>query len=368
MESATDLLQEKAKIRDDEILQIQASYNTQIDILKSKLDGMNAEERANAEKQIADLEADRDRKVQEWQGLYEDFMDIIKENNPKMLNEINKFNGELLTESDKASQEMLADMQERYDNLDLISKSGMYYVYDSVAKENKNIVVNYDETTGEIVGIYDTTSNLVGGYTADMAQAARDMANDSNLAFSFLQGSLDMVVITAADGSEQVVDSCGNVVGALEDVETAADGTRTAVVNVNGTPVNVKVDKDGTITALDAIDDKIDYVSRDRTIRLTLEAVMSGAQAAVDAVNKAAKSHNYNGIDNVPYDGYQAVLHKGERVLTAEENRAYSSSTDFDYAKMEQCMRSAVRELTLSVGAREFGRIVDNRLRERGLL
>lgn len=37
------------------------------------------------------------------------------------------------------------------------------------------------------------------------------------------------------------------------------------------------------------------------------------------------KSH-YHGLANVPYDGYNARLHKGERVLTAQENKEFSSN------------------------------------------
>lgn len=36
-------------------------------------------------------------------------------------------------------------------------------------------------------------------------------------------------------------------------------------------------------------------------------------------------SPNANGISYVPYDGYYSVLHEGERVLTAEENKAYNN-------------------------------------------
>ena len=40
---------------------------------------------------------------------------------------------------------------------------------------------------------------------------------------------------------------------------------------------------------------------------------------------------NANGLPFVPYDGYLSLLHRGERVLTASENRhyTYNSNTYF---------------------------------------
>lgn len=47
----------------------------------------------------------------------------------------------------------------------------------------------------------------------------------------------------------------------------------------------------------------------------------SGATPAPTPSPQSANNHAY-GIGYVPYDGYQAILHQGERVLTASENRS----------------------------------------------
>jgi hypothetical protein len=44
----------------------------------------------------------------------------------------------------------------------------------------------------------------------------------------------------------------------------------------------------------------------------------------VNASGGGSTYSNANGISYVPYDGYYSVLHEGERVLTAEENKAYN--------------------------------------------
>ena len=163
--SASDLMQEKAKARDDEIVQIQASYDTQIEMLKSKAAECTGAEREEMEKQIANLESDKQKKIDKQNELYDEYMNIIKEKNPELLDVINKFNGTILTNEDKACQERLYNMMNHYDGLNQITESGCYQIYNKEAGMWQNMRVTVDENTGAIVGIYNESTAECGGYT-----------------------------------------------------------------------------------------------------------------------------------------------------------------------------------------------------------
>lgn len=358
-DQASELLKKKAKERDEEIKLIKEKYDDGISQLKLYMETADETEKQMYQKQIDNLEASKEKAIQTEQDKYEKYYNMALDSNENLEGVINKYNGKILTNQEIENKKILDEMKVAYDGIGSITKSGCYYMYNTVAGRYEQVAIKVDEKTGDIVAMHSNLSYKTGSAWKEIGESAEKMAQKEDAAFQLVAGSH----IKYDETSNMVIDSATGIKYALEEVTEATDGTREGILNINGTPYNITVNKDGTIAALEEIEAKASIVGSPRVIEFVPQYLSAGDRIGL----QLGKSH-YNGLDNVPYDGYQAVLHKGERVLTAEENQAYERNAEIDYRKMEQCMRSAVRELSLKVGERQIGRVIDQRLRERGIL
>ncbi|MCM0627451.1 phage tail tape measure protein [Lysinibacillus sp. OL1_EC] len=86
-------------------------------------------------------------------------------------------------------------------------------------------------------------------------------------------------------------------------------------------------------TAKDHVKDFIGFISNVKLPSWISNGISAGVNFVGNLIGagegkKGGKKSHYSGLDSVPYDGYSARLHKGERVLTARENKDYSEGNN----------------------------------------
>lgn len=94
------------------------------------------------------------------------------------------------------------------------------------------------------------------------------------------------------------------------------------------------------------VEDKVDWIIDKVQFWKSKAEEADEARSRAEDDDDVDGSHR-NGLDYVPYDGYRAELHKGERVLTAEENKNYGSSGNIYnfYSPKALSAKEAAREM-----------------------
>lgn len=279
LEDASKLMVEKAKLRDDEYVKIKSSYDTKITMLKESLKQANDIERTAIQEQIDSLTSERDSKLKINDDLYNGYLKTIGEKSPQIVEEINKYNGEILEGEDHKSQEMLAKLQSQYENMNMITESGNYLMLNKNTGALDALSVTVDEKTGDITGIYEDFNHNVGGYTSDISDKVKKMGEEHKLSASKVKEALNDMSKSSIDSAGNILNANGEIVWSLKDVKNNADGTREGVLNLNGTPIKIQSDASGAIRNLDEIRNKVNEIPGTKQITITtvLKSVAKGA-------------------------------------------------------------------------------------------
>lgn len=341
-------------ITDQIVADTSSKFNTMSDSITAKLDegyqqdlealqlyfdsnsSMTAEQQAQM---LADLQSNHDAEVANVQG-YRDQIIQIQQN---------------------ASNEGRQMTAEEYEAISMLSQ------------QMRDVAVQkMSETEQECTVIRQRLKDADGQITAEMASEAIKNANNArDQEVAAADEKYNQIVtaagrlreagsITQEQYTQMVTDAASSKASQIIIANEAADGVRQEIAN--GTPkimsqVNAQTGEiasrwDSTVGNVKGTWDGFTLQEKTATVGLDDSGARSGWDTFVDWWNGlswpsmnavigmggsfSGGSPNYNGIDYVPYDGYRAILHKGESVKTAEETTAMRQSTGGDGSKIEQ--------------------------------
>ena len=132
---------------------------------------------------------------------------------------------------------------------------------------------------------------------------------------SVRQGILDFIkgLTDIATSSLKMVSAIAEKMPLIAQVTTAVDGFLSGVRGV-----------------IDHIAGVLQSAQQEFSNRLSILQANAGSGLKGNSSkgkNKTKKEGNAKGLPYVPYDGYETILHKGERVLTAQQNRQYNQGS-----------------------------------------
>lgn len=330
LQGASELMEQKAQERDENIAKDTEYYDKKIELLSSNMHNMNQTQQIAAQEQINKLKDEKEKKLQIDRETYDGYLKTIEEKYPEIADRIDLYTGKMLSDEEYKMKERLNDMTSHYGDLGNITESGMQRVYNTETKTWNDVYFNVDENTGKISGAWNKTTGEIEACSNDVANKLSNLTSNYN---NFTEGQKnDLLACISSNNSYDANTKAiaSSVIGQLQGVGSTINGVYTETINCNGTPVQVQVDKYGTINNLQEIINKIRSVPTAIPVEFQVQYVNTDTGETWTGDRRTSNGRggyfNYNGEDYVPYDGYYARLHKGERVMTAEENKAYTEN------------------------------------------
>lgn len=170
------------------------------------------------------------------------------------------------------------------------------------------------EQAGFLAGLRDELEDMSGGTEGLSKKLAELMDNVSAYEAAGTETS-DGLALAVENVKSRMQEAADSYVEKVGDLDMEAEATEAATNTMSGLVAGIDSSTPGVLAKLDSLASQMKsrLTNSFANYTLTIKANIKGSNVP------GAKS----GLDYVPYDDYLVRLHKGEKVLTAEEARAY---------------------------------------------
>ena len=170
------------------------------------------------------------------------------------------------------------------------------------------------EQAGFLAGLRDELEDMSGGTEGLSKKLAELMDNVSAYEAAGTETS-DGLALAVENVNARMQEATDSYVEKVGDLDQEAAATEAATNTMSGLVAGIDSSTPGVLDKLDSLASQMKsrLTNSFANYTLTIKANIKGSNVP------GAKS----GLDYVPYDDYLVRLHKGEKVLTAEEARAY---------------------------------------------
>ena len=303
-EAASEYLEKQRAYADEQILQKAAIYDTQIELLQGNLDAMDEATRTAAEQEILNLQESKRNEIATWEQYFTDCLGIVTAENSNLEGRIDESNGRILTNQGVKCAAMLNTHSSYYKDLDSITTTGLYKLYNENDQTFRDVLVNVDSTTGKIIGTYDTYSGEMSGLNEEIAKDTKKMVSEFESAQRDMQAQIESTTSDFRVSGSDIKNSNNEVVGSLESVTKETDGTYKAILNINGQPMEIKTNANSTKNQINDVATAINNLPSSKTIWVNVNknsSIVSGG--AIPGERMAMPESNYyqsGAIPNIP--------------------------------------------------------------------
>lgn len=245
---------------------------------------------------------------------------------------------------------------------------------------DSNLLEDYITQMNTKGGLAEEAAQTISSLMSTLVPSTALLASDST--GTLYGNSVFAIAGQASTDVNQYIDAVNTANTGLEAAAETLNTTRDDLITSIETYNRVYGDELGSLPtdvgevitfnadeAQSAVDTVLTNFESDVTTRVNniLAAIKRLGNADVTRTPVAYGHSHATGLDYVPYDGYRATLHVGERVLTAAENRAYAQGGGFDAGALIEALNGLAddrRDVVVTVDGRELARYMADANRE----